>query len=118
MKRKFTNQFSIPDKATDNEKILFKQLKALSDDTRAALDSGITFADNIGSTIKTVVVTSEIEQDLGTTANGSVIGAFILFTAGATVSSFKTRMSIKGTLLVTLTLDMPIANITFALIGA
>jgi len=118
MKRKITTQFSLPSGASEQDQAIFLQLKQVTDDLKVALDNGLTFSENMRASIKTQVVNSGVEVDLGVARNATrTKGAFVLHTENAELTSFKSRTGQNGSILVTVTVSPSPASITFIVVG-
>lgn len=104
--------------ASEQEVALYQQLKDLTDDVKAMVNNGISFNTNTNSQIKQFKVNSGVEINLGQTKSSKAIGACILHTDSAIVSSFKTRFLIDGTISATIEMTPTIATLTFLIYGA
>lgn len=118
MKQRFPSEFSLPQQnLTNQDKALYLQLKAVTDDLRAALAGGLTYGDNLNSSIKQFKINSGVEISLGTLNGAKPAGAQIINTDSTTVTSYKLRTGKDGTLYATVTTDITPATITFLIIG-
>lgn len=119
MKQKAKTQFNInQDGASPQDKMLYKQLSDITQDVGVALQNGISFVDNTNSTIKQFRVNSGVEFTLPLTNGVKTVGAQIIHTDSAVVTSYKTRYLIDGTLAVTVEMTPSVANLIFFMFGA
>lgn len=119
MKRKFSKQFNIKEDAdpTESIKILYRQLKDITDDLQTALDNGISISDNLQMEYVTQRLNSGVEFKVSRSRLNRVKGAYPVHSDGSTISSFKSRFDAEGNLNVTVEFSPTPASITFLIVG-
>ena len=116
MKTKIAKEFKLPESPEEAIKVLFKQVRDITDDVIAALTGKLTVNDNLPFVYITQRVNNGVVTELKRPDGKITKGVLVVYSNGATVASLMTKKSPDGMQIIVI-MDKNTADITFMLLG-